>query len=197
VSQILECAGTVRAWTGYCYPTETTGEEQSVGRGAATPPAPRPAVVPGSGKQKKSKGAVVVPVPLVAGDKRGRFLFKPHDITEARFLPRLLGRPFSLQELETRGVALDAKTLGTLRSWVAASDVASGANAGLAMDGYLQLKVRQPSGEAEWVPAWGVVSGGLGLTPMREDTSHVYVLPDELAEAMRALVTEANASWTP
>lgn len=195
VSQILECAATVRAWTGYCYPTSTTGEEQSVGRGAGAPPAPLTPVVPGSGKKKK--GGAVTPVPLVAGTRKKTMMFRPHDIVEARFLPRLLGRPFSEKEVEAHGAPLDARSLGILRSWAAASEVDAAPLAGLALDGYLQLKVRNHSGQVDWVPSWGVVSGGRCLSPMRGDTSFLYVLPDPLAEVVSALVSRANAAWTP
>lgn len=180
IARRLRCA-IVQAPTGVCNPLFTTGEDQTVRPGARRAPRAKPN--PDKGKKKK-KGVGERTV-LSAGPSVDRLVhFEPKQIVTARYLPRVLGRPFSLRGLSgNSAVTLPrALTRELARGLEEAAPQWLPAH-GFSVDGYLQLKVRLGR-KTEWVAAGALLGGQAYYSSLREDTTMTYVLPRGLSRRL-------------
>ncbi len=110
-------------------------------------------------------------------------------VVGARFLPRVLGREFTLESLDTDALALSAEQIDVLRASFDEADTLWLPAHGFSIDGYLQLEAvpSDQSAEPTWVTAGAVIGGYAYYSVLREDTSVVYAISNELADALQTL----------
>jgi hypothetical protein len=188
IRDALRCAKSVQAPTGKCYPANTTGQTQTAPRDETQPPAP----LPNPDEPQKSAGSGSK-FPLIFGRNPASIVrMEALSIVDARYLPRVLGRPFEAALLEKSALPLPGSLVSALRAWLPSASLADGALAGFSLDGYLQLAVRE-KGKTVWQPPWGVMGGGAYLSPLRENTNILFSLAGSpAAKRLERFVTEAK-----
>ena len=135
---------------------------------------------------------------MVAGKTGGETIrFEAGSILSARYLPRRTGQEFAPELLEsTAAIALSHRLCSLMRTWLEASALENGANAGFSHNGYLQLTVSIDAKDVV-LPPWVVGGGERYIAPILGSTDVLYDLAGPLQDSLRAFVAQASCSDLP
>jgi hypothetical protein len=175
----LQCA-IVQAPSGEVNPFYTTGDDQTSKPGDSG----QPTTIQNPDKGKKKKKGSGEIMNILAGPSADALAeVDPADILGARYLPRILGSPFSVDLLDTQARPLPDSALDVMQQGFADAAPQWTPSYAFKVDGYLQLKVRG-DGDGSYVAAGALLGHATYYSPLCEDTTLTFVLPDELSQCL-------------